>query len=594
MCRSRTLGLQWRLLLLVMLLVVPLMALHVYQAYRRVGQRVDVELDLDAKLAEAVSAAFTNGLDNLWDEELALGTSFLSQDEAMSDRAIRFLLQTQLSAHPSTAAIAWIDSADGHVVAETQPGWSGPVPGALEPSLQRVGAGEIEVLSNVFSGGDNRTPVVAVSRAIFRSQQHAGTIVAYVNPLLFGESLPIGRSANGAFALVDANGNLAYVSGPNAQGHVGKPVGKDAPSLEALQGRVGLSRSYGSHNPRIGVAVPVPRVGWAASATTPTRDVMAATRRETLQDLLTLILVASVSLLAAWLTANHFLRPLRRLQDAARAISLGDLDARVGLQGTDELASTAQTFDRMAEDIQGLIQQRDRFLQMAAHELRNPMSSVKGALSLIRRRLAAGKPIDNLASLTSIMEGEIDWLSHLLNALLEAFRVQEGGLPLRLEAVNVWPVVQAAVATFSTASERHRFRVENVAPGAPWVLGDAGRLEDVLRNLYSNAIKYAPDGGEVLTRVTSEGGRVLVSVRDNGVGIPPEQLPHVFERFFRCSSTTGSDPGGLGLGLYICQDIVTRHGGRIWAESTPGQGTTFFIDLPQYLPEGESYERTDH
>jgi len=133
-----------------------------------------------------------------------------------------------------------------------------------------------------------------------------------------------------------------------------------------------------------------------------------------------------------------------------------------------------------------------------------------------------------------------------------------------------------------------------VAPGAPWVLGDAGRLEDVLRNLYSNAIKYAPDGGEVLTRVTSEGGRVLVSVRDNGVGIPPEQLPHVFERFFRCSSTTGSDPGGLGLGLYICQDIVTRHGGRIWAESTPGQGTTFFIDLPQYLPEGESYERTDH
>ncbi len=224
------------------------------------------------------------------------------------------------------------------------------------------------------------------------------------------------------------------------------------------------------------------------------------------------------------------------------------------------------------------ITERNRFLQIAAHELRNPMAGVKGVLGLLHRRIVAGQPMAGLLRMADVAEREVDRLGTLPNEILDAFRVQEGRLTLRRRPADLGEVVSAACRSLVAASDR--IVVERPPDRPIWVLGDVLRLEEVVRNLVGNAVKYSPDGGEIRVTLAVSGERVRLSVADRGVGIPPDQLGRVFEEFFRASNLDEQDPGGLGLGLYICRDIVQRHGGRIWVESQDGRGSTFHVEMP--------------
>lgn len=226
--------------------------------------------------------------------------------------------------------------------------------------------------------------------------------------------------------------------------------------------------------------------------------------------------------------------------------------------------------------------QRAKFLQVAAHELRNPMAGVKGILSLLRARAATGRPADDITPMIEVMEREIDRLSALLNEIVEGFHIQDGRLMLKRERVNLIDVVTSALQPFLSSEGKHRFVFQGADHGVVSVEGDFNRLEEVVRNLLSNGVKYSPDGGEVRLTLRVRGQWAVVSVSDRGIGIPNDQLTRVFEGFYRATNLAGRDPGGMGLGLYICRDIVQRHGGRIWAESCEGRGTTFHVELPRY------------
>lgn len=229
------------------------------------------------------------------------------------------------------------------------------------------------------------------------------------------------------------------------------------------------------------------------------------------------------------------------------------------------------------------VTERTRFLQVAAHELRNPMTGAKGILALLRRRVDAGRPVGDLAGMMEVLEGEINRLSALLDDILEAFRLQEGRLAYHFERVDLVALVAETLRSFQAVEETHALVTSGLADGPAWVWGDAGRLEEVVRNLLSNAVKYSPAGGEVRVAVSTRGRRALLTVSDSGLGVPPDQLEHIFEPFFRGSNLAGRDPGGLGLGLYICREVVKRHAGRIWAASKEGTGTTFCVEIPLAL-----------
>jgi PAS domain S-box-containing protein len=230
---------------------------------------------------------------------------------------------------------------------------------------------------------------------------------------------------------------------------------------------------------------------------------------------------------------------------------------------------------RKVEDLSRL---KDEFLSIASHELRTPVTSIKGYTQLAKTLIRENDLVTSEEYLDIALD-QIDRMSRLILELLDVSRIETGRLEIRRDPI-VWSTfVRDVVHRHHTAVSDRRFHLD-VPDDARIINGDRDRLEQVLGNLMENAVKYSPDGSEIYVGVDERGDQVVTSVCDRGIGIPSDELAQVFERFHRGRQVSSTNYGGLGLGLYITKQIVERHGGAIWVESTEGVGTTFHFSLP--------------
>ncbi|HEV7238647.1 MAG TPA: ATP-binding protein [Thermoanaerobaculia bacterium] len=230
---------------------------------------------------------------------------------------------------------------------------------------------------------------------------------------------------------------------------------------------------------------------------------------------------------------------------------------------------------RKVEDLSRL---KDEFLSIASHELRTPVTSIKGYTQLAKMLIKEGD-LSTSEEYLDIALDQIDRMSRLILELLDVSRIETGRLEIRREPI-AWPqFVCDVVQRHHTAVSDRRFHV-SVPHDGTIVTGDRDRLEQVLGNLLENAVKYSPEGSDVTVTVDDRGDNLVTAVCDRGIGIPADELSQVFERFHRGRQVSSTNYGGLGLGLYITKQIIERHGGSIWVESKEGHGTTFYFALP--------------
>jgi len=252
----------------------------------------------------------------------------------------------------------------------------------------------------------------------------------------------------------------------------------------------------------------------------------------------------------------------------------------VGAQVLDRTAAYEAEQRARAEALAALHAQ-DEFLSIASHELRTPVAAVKATAQLAQRAIQRGQ--FDAARTTRHLETiarAADRLASLVEDLLDVSRLRTGQLQLRRELVDLKPLVEETVARYRGTESGHQFHLE-VADGATVVYADPLRIEQVLDNMLSNAVKYAPEGGEIAVAISPDPYGVTLTVTDHGIGLPPGQETRIFEAFGRASNAATHQIPGLGLGLSICRQLVEGHGGRIWATS-PGenQGTTVGAWLP--------------
>lgn len=228
-------------------------------------------------------------------------------------------------------------------------------------------------------------------------------------------------------------------------------------------------------------------------------------------------------------------------------------------------------------EAKALERRRDEFISMASHELKTPVTSLIGYTQLLRSRFEKRGDEDSVHMLTR-MERQLHRLTKLINDLLDVPRVQTGQLAYREEYFDLQTLVQEAVENMQEVTKSHRLLLEGQVR-AP-VFGDRDRIGQVLTNLLINAIKYSPGADTVLIRITTEQSRAIVSVQDFGIGIAEAHHKHLFERFYRASDAEINTYPGLGIGLYISQEIIKRHHGELWFESYKGAGSTFSFALP--------------
>ncbi len=227
---------------------------------------------------------------------------------------------------------------------------------------------------------------------------------------------------------------------------------------------------------------------------------------------------------------------------------------------------------------------KDTFISVVSHELKTPVAIIKGYAETLRRPEARRNPALLEEMLTSITE-EADRLARLVDDLLDASRLQAGGLPFRdIEDVDLRFIARRVIERYQPQTTRHTLVLdftETPTGEFPLIRGDPNRLEQVLDNLVSNAIKYSPRGGEVRIRGEATPVEVVISVSDQGIGIPLEDQERIFDRFYRVENPETRAVSGTGLGLYLTRAIVRAHGGRCWVDSVPGQGATFYVALPR-------------
>jgi two-component system, OmpR family, sensor kinase len=305
------------------------------------------------------------------------------------------------------------------------------------------------------------------------------------------------------------------------------------------------------------------------------------TARKNLTDVLSIIWVVAVlfSGIVVWFTLGQTLKPLEAITETVEQINRADdLSRRIPYLGSenDEIGNLVGSFNQTLERLEALFTSQQRLLADVSHELRTPLTVIKGNADLMRRM----KSLDE-ESLTSI-DQEAGRLTRLVGGLLLLAQAESGKLALNMKRVELDLLVTEVFQEMSIlAGSRVHLRLNEIDQA--YVNGDRDRLKQVFINLVANAIQYTPQGGDVFLSLQKIGEQARIICRDTGPGIPAEDLPHIFERFYRAEkSRTRRETTGFGLGLSIANWIVERHGGRIEVNSQEGKGTTFAIWLPLY------------
>ncbi|TAK33767.1 MAG: response regulator [Chloroflexota bacterium] len=252
------------------------------------------------------------------------------------------------------------------------------------------------------------------------------------------------------------------------------------------------------------------------------------------------------------------------------------------IEQTDETVAVLRDVTEMRE----LDRLKDDFFFVAAHEIKNPLTAIKGFAQMLNRRAQrVGLTAEIQTSLQTI-DRQCDRLTRLIDRLMDVSRIQLGRFHLEPRPMGLTALVQRVVEDYQATASDHPI-ILALPDGESIGVWDEMRLEQVLTNLLSNAVKYSPEGREVQVSVDLDPEHALISVRDCGIGIPADKLPRIFERFYRTPAASESRIEGLGLGLFVAREIVVAHGGDIWVDSVPGQGSTFHVKLPLAAPDSE-------
>lgn len=285
--------------------------------------------------------------------------------------------------------------------------------------------------------------------------------------------------------------------------------------------------------------------------------------------------IAAIALL--WLRRRAF-NPVLDLAETMQRFGKGDFDARVRERGASELRAISLQFNEMATALSLQRQAQIAFVGGVAHDLRNPLSALRMSAGFIRPG-APLPPEAQLRKLAAIMDRQLEQLNRMIGDFLDIAKLESGQLELRLDRSDARRIVRNVIELFDGTSSVHQLKL--VLPSDEVsVTCDALRLEQVLTNLVSNAIKYSPKGGDIDVTVEGLEHVLVVSVTDRGLGIAEKDLPGLFEPFRRVGLSKGSVPG-VGLGLYVVNKIVEAHGGTIDVTSTLGRGSTFTVRLPR-------------
>ena len=567
------------LLLLPLVVLVPVLVTQAaIYAGRFESQRAE-EFQSNLELARSIAATFDAYVHDVLHQELAVGLD-LTMDSSRPDEVKEHLLIPNKQEYPSVRSLSWV-LPDGKISASSDSTLIGWDVGS-HPSIKRVIGGADWALSDLIQNQTGGQPTFVIARGI-RSGDGTlrGIVAAEVDPNKLDSVLMVDRARQGGISIIDSRGWSVYAY-PNVRPSwdernliVTQPI-----IARAIHGEevTGAYRAPITGQQQIAAMVPIGTLGWVAAANRPEREALSPVVMDLVGNFAILLVVGIAAFFVALRIGRVLADPIHRMREYALAIGTGELNRRVDVEGPVELRELADSFNRMAEQIRKHEDQREEYLRAVSHDLRAPLTIILGHAQLLEsraRKSTASAP--DVQSVQAILKGARR-MNAMIQDLVDAVRLEAGELPMNVQPIDLREFVSDLRQRLYGAVDAERIAVD--APdGLPAVLADANRLERILMNLITNALKYSEPGTPILITFTTRDGGVVTSVTDRGPGIAPEDLSRLFRRFQRTASSRDNGES-VGLGLYITKKLVEAAGGQIWVESELGRGSTFSFTLP--------------
>lgn len=300
------------------------------------------------------------------------------------------------------------------------------------------------------------------------------------------------------------------------------------------------------------------------------------------QTMIKMIILACLWVMCAAIIASYFIsertvRPLRNLSKAAKSFAAGQLDVRVDVRGNDEIAELGIAFNNMASSLATLEDTRRTFLANVSHDLRTPMTTIAGYIDNI---LAGTIPPDKHEYYLNIIASEVRRLSRLVSSLLDISRIQAGERKFTMSTFDICELARQVLISFEQRIDQKRLDVSfECDEDRLMVVADRDAIHQIMYNICDNAVKFSREGGAYRLNLREMNKKVYISVYNEGVGIPAEDVPHIFDRFYKSDKSRGLDKSGVGLGMYIAKTIIDAHGETISVSSKQGEYCEFTFTL---------------
>lgn len=393
--------------------------------------------------------------------------------------------------------------------------------------------------------------------------------------------------------LADKNGKLILYASRSESGLFEEGTLLPEPALSLLQEgertSVPLSLSEDAENIHISYGIPIlddaQNMQGIIIASYSGNSLLLLVKEMTRTVLASTIWVMVAMLIAVYFITEMITGPLREMSKAAKSFANGEFNVRVPVRGKDEVAELAQAFNNMAQSLENLEKMRNTFMANVSHDLRTPMTTISGFIDNI---LVGAIPKEEQNHYLGIIKEEVRRLSRLVASLLDISRLQAGDRTFNMTGFDVCELARLILISFEQKIDEKKLNVEFLCDDERmFAHADRDAIHQILYNICDNGIKFASEGGDYRIRVRydeaeneSKRKKIIVSVYNQGEGIAPEDVPFVFERFYKADKSRGLDRSGVGLGMFIAKTIIDAHHEAIWVESHHHESCEFFFSLP--------------
>ena len=568
-------GVKAKLFLLMLTVLIPLMALHIYNIHSEYTEKLQYELEASEDHAEAIMTTFTNHISGLWQQQAIVGSRIVSYP-FMSDEALQAYLQESGRSQSAISSLMWL-SADGIVIASDKTELIGKSLSA-EDFIKKIFAGENRVLSDLVQPSFTDNPTIIIAMSVRKNGRLYGVVVSEINLDNLSKILPDYRdSEESRFGIKDRNGIVVYDSS-----------GSD----NFIWPATGINGS--GRNKQIIVYHPIDMLGWNCYVTTSYDEVMAEHIARSRKDCYMLALISLFSVLYTLVLGKMFEKKLFDINEAITIAKDGDYSVRADTHGTDELSATARALNNMIDSISISDRKKSQFYSNMSHELKTPLSVIFASTQMIER---ANLLNDNQSDREKIQRQIIHIkqncfrLIRIINNIIDSSRFESGYLSIKMGNHNIISIVEEiSLSVVKYAESKGISIIFDTDAEEKFMACDPDIIERIMLNLFSNALKFTDRNGSIFISINDCVDKVIIKVRDTGIGIPANKQKLIFERFGQVDSSLSRNQEGSGIGLSLVKSLVGAHNGTITVSSEPGKGAEFTIVFPVTILPAESTE----